>query len=201
MGHALTALALPGSDPIHKVSIIPRGIGALGYTLQRPTEDRFLMTKEELERKVAVLLGGRVAEELIFNHLSTGASDDLAKTSDIARSMVIRYGMDHNIGHVVYENNKPNFLQQDGYPGGGYQMSDHTAQKIDDSVRIIIDTIYSTTQELLAKNIAILKKCAATLLERETLTEQELAELTRGMYRLEESLEDHIDQAIQEQEA
>ena len=94
MGHALVAMALPGSDPVHKVSIIPRGIGALGYTIQRPTEDRFLMTREELENKMAVLLGGRAAEHIVFGHLSTGAADDLSKVTNIARSMVMRYGMD-----------------------------------------------------------------------------------------------------------
>src|SRR5215472_10593926 len=94
MGHALVALALPGTDPVHKVSIIPRGIGALGYTIQRPTEDRFLMTREELENKMTVLLGGRAAEHVIYGRLSTGAADDLAKVTDIARSMVMRYGME-----------------------------------------------------------------------------------------------------------
>ena len=104
MGHALVALALPGTDPVHKVSIIPRGVGALGYTIQRPTEDRFLMTREELENKMAVLLGGRAAEQLVFGHLSTGAADDLAKVTDIARGMVTRYGMSEKLGHVAYEN-------------------------------------------------------------------------------------------------
>ena len=102
MGLAIIALALPGSDPVPKVSIIPRGIGALGYTLQRPTEDRLLMTKEELDRKIAVLCGGRIAEKMFFDHFSPGASDDLARISDIARSMVTRYGMDERIGHIVY---------------------------------------------------------------------------------------------------
>jgi cell division protease FtsH len=86
MGHALLATSLPGSDPVHKISIIPRGIGALGYTIQRPTEDRFLMTREELENKMAVLLGGRAAEQIVFGHFSTGAADDLQKVTDIARS-------------------------------------------------------------------------------------------------------------------
>lgn len=100
MGHALVAMALPGVDPVHKVSIIPRGIGALGYTIQRPTEDRFLMTQEELENKMAVLLGGRAAEKIVFGHLSTGAADDLAKVTDIARAIVTRYGMSEKLGHV-----------------------------------------------------------------------------------------------------
>jgi len=100
MGHAIVGMALPGVDEVHKVSIIPRGIGALGYTIQRPTEDRYLMTREELENKIAVLLGGRAAEKIIYGHLSTGASDDLARATDIARSMVTRYGMDPDFGHV-----------------------------------------------------------------------------------------------------
>src|SRR5688572_10605719 len=103
MGHALVALALPGVDPVHKVSIIPRGVGALGYTIQRPTEDRFLMTREELENKMAVLLGGRAAELIAFGHLSTGAAVDLRRVTDIARSMVTRYGMSEKLGSVAYE--------------------------------------------------------------------------------------------------
>ncbi|MBV9586304.1 MAG: ATP-dependent zinc metalloprotease FtsH, partial [Alphaproteobacteria bacterium] len=103
MGHALVGLSLPGTDKVHKVSIIPRGIGALGYTIQRPTEDRFLMTRQELENKMAVLLGGRAAEHIIFGELSTGAADDLVKVTDIARSIVTRYGMSAELGQVVYE--------------------------------------------------------------------------------------------------
>jgi len=110
MGHALVALALPGADPVHKVSIIPRGIGALGYTIQRPTEDRFLMTREELERKMMVLLGGRAAEMIVYGHLSTGAADDLQRVTDIARSMVVRYGMSEKLGSVAYERDQRSFL-------------------------------------------------------------------------------------------
>jgi cell division protease FtsH len=99
MGHALVAMALPGTDPVHKVSIIPRGVGALGYTIQRPTEDRFLMTREELENKMAVLLGGRAAEEIVLGRLSTGAADELVNVANIARSMVTRYGMVESLGH------------------------------------------------------------------------------------------------------
>ncbi len=193
MGHALTALALPGADPVHKVSIIPRGVGALGYTMQRPTEDRFLMTKEELERKIAVLLGGRAAEKLVFDHLSTGASDDLARTTDIARSMVTRYGMDEKIGHIVYDENHQTFLGQRGYPGYPQRssMSDATAQLIDSSVKNIVDTIFTFTIGLLEKNREILERCAKALLEKETLDETELRSLTENMHRLanpEESL-------------
>ena len=109
MGHALVAMALPGVDPVHKVSIIPRGMGALGYTIQRPIEDRFLMTREELENKMAVLLGGRAAEWLVFAHLSTGAADDLAKVTDIARAMVTRYGMSRRLGHMALEREPNSF--------------------------------------------------------------------------------------------
>src|SRR5260370_15845835 len=110
MGHALVALALPGVDPVHKVSIIPRGIGALGYTIQRPTEDRFLMTREELENKMAVLLGGRAAEWIVYGHLSTGAADDLAKVTDIARAIVTRYGMTERLGHIALDRDRSSFL-------------------------------------------------------------------------------------------
>lgn len=110
LGHAIVAMELPGQDPVHKTSIIPRGIGALGYTIQRPTEDRFLMTKEELDNRMAVLLGGRAAEYIFFHHLSTGAADDLVKATDTARSMVLRYGMDKYLGHVVYERERPSIL-------------------------------------------------------------------------------------------
>ena len=103
LGHAMVATSLPGTDPVHKISIIPRGVGALGYTVQRPIEDRFLMTREELDNKMAVLLGGRAAEWVVFKHLSTGAADDLAKATDIARAMVTRYGMSEELGHVALE--------------------------------------------------------------------------------------------------
>ncbi len=114
MGHALVALSLPGSDPVHKVSIIPRGVGALGYTIQRPTEDRFLMTREELESKMAVLLGGRAAELTVFGHLSTGAADDLRRVTDIARSMVTRYGMSEQLGSVAYDRDPRTYPDRTG---------------------------------------------------------------------------------------
>jgi cell division protease FtsH len=103
MGHALVALSLPGADPVQKVSIIPRGVGALGYTIQRPTEDRYLMTREELEGRMAVLLGGRASEQLVFGRISTGAADDLQRATDIARAMVTRYGMAGELGPVTFD--------------------------------------------------------------------------------------------------
>ena len=115
-GHAIVATVLPGLDPVHKISIVQRGFGALGYTIQRPTEDRYLMTREELEAKMAVLLGGRAAEETIFGHISTGAADDLSKVTDIARSMVTRYGMFPELGPLAYETEPNGFLA--GIPQG-----------------------------------------------------------------------------------
>ncbi|WP_114215870.1 ATP-dependent zinc metalloprotease FtsH [Ochrobactrum sp. 3-3] len=175
MGHALVAMALIGSDPVHKVSIIPRGIGALGYTIQRPTEDRFLMTREELENKIAVLLGGRAAEKVIYDHLSTGAADDLVKATDIARAMVARYGMDPDLGHVSYDNERPGFL------GTGDQSawlnrrhSEATAERMDVAVKAIIDDIFARTVALLEANRALLEETSRDLLDRETLNEPDL---------------------------
>src|SRR5690554_4268908 len=153
MGHALVAMALPGSDVVHKVSIIPRGIGALGYTIQRPTEDRFLMTLEELQNKMAVLLGGRAAEKIAFGHLSTGAADDLAKVTDIARAIVTRYGMSEKLGHIALEKDRRSFLATD-QPYYGPQersYSDETAAAVDAEVRRIVDETFDRTVALLSE--------------------------------------------------
>ncbi len=184
IGHALAALAIPGTDPVHKISIIPRGIGALGYTLQRPTEDRFLMTKEELEHKISVLLGGRAAEKLIFDHLSTGASDDLQRVTDIARSMVTKYGMDEAIGHVVHEESQQNYLGQQQQIGSRASHSNKTAEQIDASIKQIIDDTFTSTYQIMVENSEILEKCAKALLEKETLGEKELLELTKGIKQI-----------------
>ncbi|NDV50342.1 ATP-dependent zinc metalloprotease FtsH [Salipiger sp. PrR003] len=178
MGHALVAMALPGVDPVHKVSIIPRGIGALGYTIQRPTEDRFLMTREELENKIAVLLGGRAAEKVIYDHLSTGAADDLVKATDIARAMVARYGMDPDLGHVSYDSERPGFLgtgDQSSWLNRRY--SDATAERMDAKVRDIVDGVFERTVALLTANRALLDETAQRLLEKETLDETDLAKV------------------------
>ena len=173
LGHALIALTLPGADPVHKVSIIPRGVGALGYTLQRPTEDRFLMTVEELENKMTVLLGGRAAEQLVFGEISTGASDDLVKATDIARSMVTRYGMDEKLGQAALETQPGPYL---GMPveGGGRRFSEETAREIDVAVRERIDRTYQKALDILRGRRAELDRLAKTLLEKETLTADEL---------------------------
>ncbi len=174
MGHALVALSTPGSDPVHKISIIPRGIGALGYTIQRPTEDRFLMTRAELENKMAVLLGGRAAESVIFDHLSTGAADDLAKASDIARSMVMRYGMVASLGHVSYQQDRPAFLVVPGAPPSHREFSEDTAREIDNAVRDLVGTAFERARQLLVSKRETLERGAQLLLEKETLVEGDL---------------------------
>jgi cell division protease FtsH len=180
MGHALVALSIPGCDPVHKISIIPRGVGALGYTIQRPTEDRFLMTREELENKMAVLLGGRAAEDIVFGHLSTGAADDLAKVTGIARSMVMRYGMVKSLGHVTYEEERSPFLAVPGMPQRR-EFSEETGREIDVAVREIVEAAYAKALEILKRERALLERGAKELLEKETLAEAELAELRAGL--------------------
>ena len=177
MGHALVAMALPGSDAVHKISIIPRGVGALGYTIQRPTEDRFLMTREELENKMAVLLGGRAAEHIVFGHLSTGAADDLSKITNIARSMVMRYGMDAKLGHVSYDAERPSFLGAAGALPVERTYSEETAREIDCAVRSLVDAAFERTVKLLVKRRSLLERGAQELLRKETLNEQDLAAL------------------------
>src|SRR5256885_5042383 len=178
-GHALIALSLPGVDPVHKVSIIPRGVGALGYTIQRPIEDRFLMTKEELENKMAVLLGGRAAELIVFDHLSTGAADDLRRVTDIARSMVTRYGMSEKLGSVAYERDPGNFLAgaDRPYPVREREYADETAASVDEEVRAIVDRVFERAQSILKARRAILDRAAKKLLEKETLEQSDLEAL------------------------
>jgi len=172
MGHAFVAAALPGTDVVHKISIIPRGIGALGYTIQRPTEDRYLMTREELENKMAVLLGGRASEHLIFGHLSTGAADDMAKATDIARNMVTRYGMGGELGAVTYESEPNAFL---GQPYGMQRLyGEATAHEIDVAVRDLVSAQFQRARGILAANRSLLEDAARTLLASETLSGDQL---------------------------
>jgi len=178
MGHALVALSLPGTDSVHKVSIIPRGVGALGYTIQRPTEDRFLMTRAELQTKMAVLLGGRAAEDLAFGEFSTGAADDLVKATDIARSMVARYGMDPELGHVSYEAEPQGFVP---VPGIGYtaprRYSEATAQAIDRALHGLVEQAFQRARTVLTEQRPLLERAVKLLLEKETLGEADLAAL------------------------
>ena len=174
-GHALVRLALPGVETVHKVSIIPRGIGALGYNIQRPTEDRYLMTEAELLNKMAALMGGRAAEVLVFDVLSTGAADDLSQATNIARTMVTRYGMHKTLGQVTYDEERHPFLSQsDSYLSTIRTYSDQTAWQIDEAVRQLIESAFDKATRILEKNRQLLDETAATLLAKETLTAEEL---------------------------
>ena len=178
-GHALIAEFLETTDPVHKISIIPRGISALGYTLQLPTEDRYLMTETELLDRLCVLLGGRVAEEIIFEEVSTGAHNDLGRATDIAKSMVKEYGMSKKLGYVTFERErKPLFL--DLSPSFGTKdYSEETAREIDNEVRRIIEESYERVKTTLNDKRALLGKVAHTLLEKETIGGEELRVLIK----------------------
>jgi len=177
IGHALVAMALPGSDQVQKISIIPRGVAALGYTLQLPTEDRFLMTQSELENRIAVLLGGRISEELIYGEVSTGAQDDLLKATDIAKNMVKAYGMSPKFGQVSFDrDNRAPFLQTgQAQPPGDY--SELTAHEIDCEIRRIIDEQVERVRLLLEERLDALRQAAAVLLQQETMSGAELRDI------------------------
>ena len=178
MGHAIAAAAQPGCDPVHKVSIIPRGIGALGYTIQRPTEDRYLMTREELQAKMVVLLGGRAAEEVVFGQLSTGAADDLSKATDIARSMVTQYGMLPELGPLAYETEPNGFLA--GLPQAPRRLySEETAREIDLAILGLVQAAHAQALQVLEDNRGLLEEGARQLLDKETLADAELQVLFR----------------------
>ncbi len=179
MGHALVAMSLPNADPVHKISIIPRGVGALGYTIQRPSEDRYVITREELLDKMAVLLGGRAAEWVVFHQLSTGAADDLAKVTDIARDMVTRFGMEPSLGPVSYETAPSPFLPGPAGLAGLHERrySDETARAIDTAVQEIVDGAFERTVGILKAHEATLERGAKLLIERETLDENALKQI------------------------
>ncbi len=177
LGHAMVALALPGTETVHKVSIIPHGIGALGYTIQRPTEDRYLMTRAELEHKMAGLLGGRASEQLVFGEISTGAADDLAKATDIARAMVLRYGMSEALGNVAYDRDRSPFLQPNFPVPQERSYGEATAHAVDRAVRELVDRAFARASAILQKNRALLDRTAAALLTTETLNEPEIERL------------------------
>jgi cell division protease FtsH len=170
MGHALVASALPGADPVHKVSIIPRGIGALGYTMQRPTEDRFLIERSELINRMAVLMGGRASEEIVFGEISTGAADDLDRATDIARQMVTRFGMAETLGQRVYEPQRQAFLGEAMIGSKPKDYSDETNREIDVAVRKLIDEAYEKAKATLNACRKELEEGTALLLEKETIT-------------------------------
>ncbi|WP_343713037.1 ATP-dependent zinc metalloprotease FtsH [Inquilinus sp.] len=175
MGHAIVAMATPGADPVQKISIIPRGITALGYTMQRPIEDRFLMDRSELANRMAVLLGGRAAESLVFGEISTGAADDLAKATDIARNMAARFGMVSGLGQVAYETEQATFLG--GSAETGWQprrYGEATAEAIDAAIRSLIDTAFRQATSVLTANRSLLLQAVAELMAKETIAGADL---------------------------
>jgi len=176
LGHALVALSLPGTDPVQKISIIPRGIAALGYTMQVPTEDRFLMKKTELLNRIATLLGGRAAEEIVFEDISTGAHNDLSRATDIARSMVKEYGMSTAVGQVYFAREKRSMFLNMPVEGAG-EYSEATARVIDEEVREIIGSQYARAVEILQGHRDTLDRGAKLLLEKEKIDGDELKAL------------------------
>jgi cell division protease FtsH len=177
VGHALVALVLPGTDPVHKISVVPRGISALGYTLQLPTEDRFLMTKTELENKIAVLLGGRGAEELVYGEVSTGAHDDLRKATDIAKRMVKEYGMSETIGTITLDPPAPSIFLQQTESSTRSDYSEETAREVDSEVRRVIDSQRSRVRDWLTELKPVVLEGARLLLEKEVIAGAELQTL------------------------
>jgi cell division protease FtsH len=180
MGHALVAASLPDTDPVHKVSIIPRSIGALGYTMQRPTDDRFLITARQLKDRMAVLLAGRAAEQIVFGEVSTGAADDLAKVTDIARQIVTRFGMAEALGQAVLERQSSTFLGDHAIGIREKDYSEATAREIDLAVKKLIDEAYEHATGLLLERRAVLEEGARLLLQKETLTPDDFPPLAQA---------------------
>ncbi len=175
-GHAIVGASLPNTDPVHRVSIIPRGVAALGYTLQLPTEDRYLMTKSELESRLKVLLGGRVAEEIIFKEISTGAQNDLERATQIARSMVVEYGMSEKLGPLSYSSGQHSLYLGMQLPESR-PYSEQIAAEIDNEVRLIVEGAYKVVKNLLMKKKKKLEELARRLLEKEIIEKDELYQI------------------------
>ena len=182
VGHALVSLSLPGTDPVRKISIIPRGVAALGYTLQVPTEDRFLMSKSELLNKIAVALGGRAAEEIQFEDVSTGAHNDLSRATDIARSMVKEYGMSAELGHIYFEKERQKQLLDVGIPSAK-DYSEETAEVIDREIKAILDSQYEVAKGVLTKHKKVLDEGAALVLKEENIEGDRLKKLLEADQR------------------
>ncbi len=175
LGHAIVAMALNPQDPVQKISIIPRGIGALGYTIQRPTEDRYLISKTELKNRISVLLGGRAAEHLFFEDITTGAADDLAKATDIAKAMVTKYGMSDTIGMLSLQQQESMFLGQNGNSATGFGPA--MEQAVTESVQGFIAEAFANAERILEQNRALLEKSAKLLIKYETLVETDLQKI------------------------
>jgi cell division protease FtsH len=181
MGHALVAVSIPHADPVHRVSIIPRGAAALGMTMQRPLEDRYIMTEPEIHGRLAVLLGGRTAEEIAFGQISTGAQNDLERATEIARAMVVEYGMSERLGPLSY--GRDGFRNPDGrmlFPGQRTEMSEHTARLVDDEVARIVGQAHDRARDVLSKKKILLKQLAKLLMVREVMEGKDLKDYVEG---------------------
>jgi cell division protease FtsH len=190
-GHAIVAERVPTADPVHKISIVPRGVAALGYTQQLPTEDRYLLTKQELMDRIAVLLGGRVAEEIVFNEISTGAGNDLERVTDLARRMVTEYGMSRELGPINYAGpRRAQFLQ--GVEEGGGNYSEETARTIDREIHGIVEGTYERVRDILVADREILEVLSRRLLEVEVVDEADLRRIMGLPPRTHDPLEERI---------
>ena len=172
-GHAVVGHVLGSADELQKISIVPRGVAALGYTIQLPTEDRYLVTKKELEEKLASLLGGRVAEEYFFQDVSTGAQNDLFRATDIARAMVKEYGMSSRMGLSSYERPRNPFLKGDSYMPAEREYSEKIAAEIDEEVKLILEKAHATALRIIEEKRATVEAIAARLLEKEVMDRDE----------------------------
>jgi cell division protease FtsH len=180
IGHALVASSLPHADPVHKVTIIPRGVGALGATYQLPLEDRYLLTRSELEDRIAVLLGGRAAEEVVYGEISTGAHNDLERATEMARLMVVQYGMSEQLGPMTFGGGQQAVFLRNAGLGQEREYSEATARVIDDETRAIIDRLYDRVRALVTAKKKVLMEAAAELKLRETLEGDRLRILLAG---------------------
>ena len=180
-GHALVALSVPGADPVHRVTIIPRSIGALGVTLQLPAEERYLMTRGELLDRICVMLGGRAAEEIAFDDISTGAQNDLERATETARQMAVRFGMSDKLGPLTYgSGGGARYLDGAGGFPDGRAFSEETARAIDQEVRAIVEGARDRARKILEKRRAVLETIAQRLLVEETLERGALEEMVRA---------------------
>ncbi len=179
-GHAVVGHSIGSMDAVQKISIVPRGIAALGYTIQLPTEDRYLVTKRELEGKLSSLLGGRVAEELFFHDVSTGAQNDLFKATDIARAMVKEYGMSERLGLSTYERPRNPFLKGDSYFPAEKEYSERIASEIDEEVKRILEQAHESARKIIEEKRATVESLAAVLLEKEVVDREEFLKIVEG---------------------
>ncbi|MCP4049154.1 MAG: ATP-dependent zinc metalloprotease FtsH [bacterium] len=176
VGHAIVAKKLPESDPVHKISILPRGM-ALGYTLQVPLEDKYLITQCEIKNKIKILLGGRVAEELVFNTITTGAANDIERATELSRHYICKYGMSSKMGIVQYGKNKEQVFLGRDYSDHSKDYSEVTAREIDEEIRKIIEEAYEEVKDILRKNKKKLIEIAKLLMEKETIDGEEITQL------------------------